>query len=166
MKQVYKVKLFTFTAAPQTILILRLIIALALMTISRLLLYFLNASLFPGLTSGKIFLFAFTGLRFDISAVLYANCVVIFMMLLPLKVQYEKWWQHTTNIIYCVSNTLALVPNFVDVIYYRFTMKRLTGDIFKYLTVGAESGLMAQFIRDFWFIFFSGSFLFLSFSGQ
>ena len=153
MKQVYKVKLFTFTAAPQTILILRLIIALALMTISRLLLYFLNASLFPGLTSGKIFLFAFTGLRFDISAVLYANCVVIFMMLLPLKVQYEKWWQHTTNIIYCVSNTLALVPNFVDVIYYRFTMKRLTGDIFKYLTVGAESGLMAQFIRDFWFIF-------------
>ncbi len=144
---------FIFTGNPHTLLLLRLFIALLLMTTSRLMLYFLNPTLFPGLIATKIAGFAFNGLRFDISAILYANIFVILLMLLPFKVRYRRWWQNFTNGVFCVSNSIALIPNFADLIYYRFTMKRLTGDIFKYLKVGTESNMLAQFMHDFWFIF-------------
>jgi phosphoglycerol transferase MdoB-like AlkP superfamily enzyme len=43
--------------------------------------------------------------------------------------------------------------NFIDLIYFRFTLKRLTGDIFSYLTVGGDFGaLVPQFLHDFWYV--------------
>ena len=45
------------------------------------------------------------------------------------------------------------MANFIDIIYYRFTFKRTTGDIFSYLGVGGDfNKLLPQFLKDFWYI--------------
>ena len=44
-----------------------------------------------------------------------------------------------------------MVANLADTIYFQWTLRRSTGDIFKYLTVGGDMGnLMPQFLSDFW----------------
>jgi len=45
------------------------------------------------------------------------------------------------------------MTNFIDIIYFRFTQKRMTGDIFSYLQAeGNVKTLIPQFLRDFWYI--------------
>jgi len=54
---------------------------------------------------------------------------------------------------FIIINSLAIGVNLVDVIYFRFTFKRTTADIFKYLDTGEEfSSLIPTFIRDFWYM--------------
>jgi phosphoglycerol transferase MdoB-like AlkP superfamily enzyme len=122
-------------------------------------LYFLNVSLFPHQNILSILKYSFFGLRFDISALLYANLPVIFLMLIPFRFRHKRGYQSFTGLIFVLVNAILLIPNLADSIYYRFTMKRLTADIFKYLTVGADTGIFAQFLKDFWYIFLTWFFL-------
>jgi len=142
-----------YSGNPQAALVLRLIVALLMLALTRLLLYVFNTGLFPGLSLGDLTWFFFTGLRFDLSAVLYANLPVILLLLLPVRARQSGAYQTIVHFLYSIINSILLIPNLVDVIYYRFTMKRLTGDIFSYLNVGADTNLITQFLKDFWYIF-------------
>jgi phosphoglycerol transferase MdoB-like AlkP superfamily enzyme len=59
------------------------------------------------------------------------------------------------NIVFYVTNALAFALNLIDVIYFRFSQKRMTIDILAYLKQTGEEtvSLVPLFIRDFWFIF-------------
>ncbi|NVO21611.1 MAG: sulfatase-like hydrolase/transferase [Bacteroidetes bacterium] len=138
---------------PQISLLLRLLPAIILLSVSRLLLYFFNETLFPGVNTSMLFKYFISGLRFDISAVFYANVLVILLLTIPFRFRQVHTFQVGVDILYCFSNGLLLVPNFVDVKYFPFTMKRMTGDIFSYLKVGTEKNIMFQFVHDFWYMF-------------
>jgi phosphoglycerol transferase MdoB-like AlkP superfamily enzyme len=98
----------------------------------------------------KIF---FLGLRFDISAILILNFPVIFFNSIPFRFRYDKVYQGFVNVFFYLINIVALMSNFVDLIYCRFTLKRMTADIFSYLSVGGDfNKLIPQFIHDFWYI--------------
>lgn len=132
----------------------KLAIALALLTVSRFLLYVFNVEMFPGISMLHLFGIIITGLRFDIAALLMVNGIFILMNILPFAFTKKSAYQKTGNIIFIVSNAVALLPNFADIIYYRFTLKRTTGDIFDYLFVNNDLGTQfPQFIKDFWYIF-------------
>jgi phosphoglycerol transferase MdoB-like AlkP superfamily enzyme len=132
----------------------KLAFALVILFISRILLYVFNASMFPDVSVWHITFIAFAGLRFDIAAMLMVNGIFILMNILPFAFSRNKNYRKATNILFVVTNAIALMPNYADVIYYRFTHKRTTGDIFDYLGVNNDLGTQfPQFVKDFWFIF-------------
>ncbi len=147
-------KKHNFSGSPHVVLVIRLLLVLALMIMTRLLIYFLHPSLFPGITPQKLLYYAFTGIRFDIVAVLYANIIYIFLMIMPFRIRSSSLYTIIADIIFYLSNIILLVPNLADTAYYPFSLKRMTIDIFSYISTGDDTAnMMPQFIRDFWYVF-------------
>lgn len=145
------------------VLLLRLMLVLVLMVFTRLSLYFLHPSLFPGITFSKILYYSFTGMRFDVAALLYANILYIFLLVLPFRFRRKRAFRIITDTIFYLSNIILLLPNLADSAYYPFSLKRMTIDIFKYISTGDDTAaMMPQFIRDYWYIpalWLAGSFI-------
>lgn len=136
---------FTFTA----LLIMGVEI---LFFISRWLFYLLNPDLFS-LTAWETAKALFAGVRFDLSAILYLNIPVILLLLVPLKARNHRIFRNITKWIFVTINSIALFANFADIVYYRFTLKRTTADVFSYFYVGGDfDKLIPLFIKDFWYI--------------
>jgi phosphoglycerol transferase MdoB-like AlkP superfamily enzyme len=132
----------------------KLAFAFGMISISRFLLYIFNMPMFPAISAGHLLLIVIAGLRFDLSALLIVNGVFILLNILPFRFVGNKIYRKTANILFVITNSIALMPNFADIVYYRFTHKRTTGDIFNYLSVNNDLGTQfPQFIKDFWFIF-------------
>jgi len=144
---------FQFSGNPQLVLVFRLLLVLFLMVITRLLIYFLHPSLFPGITPSKLLYYTLAGMRFDIVAILYANSLYIFLLLLPFRFRGKKSFQIVTDTLFYISNSILLIPNLADTAYYPFSLKRMTIDIFRYISTGDDTAnMMPQFIRDFWYV--------------
>jgi len=51
------------------------------------------------------------------------------------------------------QRSLALMANFIDTVYFPFTLKRLTSDVFHYVDgINGFSLLIPQFMKDFWYM--------------
>ncbi|MFC2102003.1 LTA synthase family protein [Bacteroidota bacterium] len=135
------------------VMTLKLAVILLLMFLSRILFYFFNFSHFQSLTFLELIKVLVAGIRFDLSAILLINMPFILMNSLPFKFRTKRVYQGFANGYFYVINTLALMVNFIDIVYYRFTLKRMTSDIFSYVEVGGDfDRLIPQFIKDFWFV--------------
>jgi len=154
MSKLYANRKHYFSGSPQLVLAIRLLLVLGLMVMTRLLIYFLHPSLFPGITPLKLLYYAFAGIRFDIVAVLYANLIFILLMVIPLRLRRIRSYTILADIVFYISNIILLVPNLADTAYYPFSLKRMTIDIFNYISTGDDTAnMMPQFIRDFWYVF-------------
>jgi len=144
---------FKYSGNPQTVLVLRLLLVLLLMIMTRLLIYFLHPSLFPGITPARLLYYAFTGMRFDIVAVLYANILYILLLVLPFRFRRKRIFSIIADTIFYISNIILFIPNLADTAYYPFSLKRMTIDIFNYIRTGDDTAnMMPQFLRDFWYV--------------
>ncbi|MCX6245463.1 MAG: LTA synthase family protein [Bacteroidetes bacterium] len=131
----------------------RLLVVLILFFLSRICFYLLNLGYFSSLGSGELMKIFIAGVRFDVSAILIINVPFILMNSIPFRIRYNRIWQGFANGFFYVINIIGLMSNFVDLVYFRFTLKRLTGDIFSYLTVGGDfDKLIPQFLTDFWYL--------------
>jgi phosphoglycerol transferase MdoB-like AlkP superfamily enzyme len=143
-----------FSGNPQFVLIFRLLLVLLLIVNTRLLLYFLHPSLFPGISTEKLLYYAFTGLRFDIVALLYANILYIILLVLPFRFRRKRGFSIVADTVFYLSNIILLIPNLADSAYYPFSLKRMTADIFNYITTGDDTAaMMPQFLHDYWYVF-------------
>ena len=121
--------------------------------ISRICFYLFNLHYFSNLSFGEVIRILLIGLRFDISAILILNLPVIFFNSIPFRFRYNKVYQAFVNAFFFIVNILGLMLNLIDTVYFRFTLKRLTGDIFSYLSVGGDfNKLIPQFLHDFWYL--------------
>ncbi|MDP4290469.1 MAG: sulfatase-like hydrolase/transferase [Bacteroidota bacterium] len=94
-------------------------------------------------------------MRFDLSAIFYLNIPVLLLVILPFGFRKDTRYQKIVLIIFYVINIIALIANTADIIYYRFTLRRISFDIFKYMALGGGNdvfSLLPRFILDFWFI--------------
>jgi len=134
---------------------LRLMVILVLFTVSRILFYVFNTSYFSDLAFTEFLKIIFYGIRFDISAILIVNLPFIFFNIIPFKFRYNKIYQIINNWIFYILNSIALASNYIDVIYFRFILKRSTGDIFAFISNEENEivSLIPQFIKDFWYVF-------------
>jgi phosphoglycerol transferase MdoB-like AlkP superfamily enzyme len=131
----------------------RLLVVLLLLFLSRILFYLFNLGYFSNLSIFDALKLFLIGLRFDISALLILNIPYILMNSVPFHFRENKWYQGIANGWYFVFNIIGLMGNFIDTIYFRFTLKRTTADIFSYLGVGGDfNKLIPQFLADFWYI--------------
>ncbi|MEI7982779.1 MAG: sulfatase-like hydrolase/transferase, partial [Bacteroidota bacterium] len=135
------------------VMILKLLLMLGLLFLSRIFFYLFNLGYFSNLSLIEALKIFIIGIRFDLSALLILNAPFILMYSAPFKFRYKRIYQVVANIFYFVLNIIGLMGNFVDTIYFRFTLKRTTADIFQYLGVGGDfNKLIPQFLVDFWYI--------------
>jgi phosphoglycerol transferase MdoB-like AlkP superfamily enzyme len=134
------------------VLFQRLLLVMFLFTVCRVGFYFFNMSYFPGMTAGKFFSIFLGGIKFDLTAVLYTNMLFILLMIVPLYIRFRYGYQTLVKWVFYVFNGIALAMNVGDFIYFKFTGRRTTGDIFQqFENEGNIGGLVFRFIFDYWY---------------
>jgi phosphoglycerol transferase MdoB-like AlkP superfamily enzyme len=96
----------------------------------------------------------FAGLRFDTFSIAVSNSLFILLSAVPLAIFWRPFYQKFLFWLYMISNTIFLIFNLIDVVYYPFIKKRSTSELFQ--QVGGQTDLaqlLPQFLRDFWWLF-------------
>ncbi|MBZ4188406.1 LTA synthase family protein [Niabella beijingensis] len=133
----------------------RILLVLVLFALCRFLFYGLNVRLFPGIGLSDWLPILTGGLRFDVAAMLYFNCLLIFLMTVPVP---YKWRTHSryqvvVKWVFYITNGIALSLNCIDFIYYRFTLRRTTTSVFsEFSHEQNKSGLAFNFLLDYWYV--------------
>ena len=100
-------------------------------TVCRLAFLFTNWSLYAGtLTLSHTLSLFWAGLRFDTTAILYTNVLVLLLFLLPLHVKERPGFYRAVRWLYVVVNAIALAANLADCVYFPYTGKRTTASVF------------------------------------
>lgn len=125
-----KINLIKVRNAP-VMLAWRLGIVMLVYSFQRLIFFLLNAGFFPGMTSGHLLELMISGIKFDLSAVLYTNSLYILLMLLPFSFRYHDSYRKYTRILFFVTNGIAFFANFIDVVYFRNILRRTDFSVFR-----------------------------------
>ncbi|MCW3102402.1 MAG: phosphoglycerol transferase family protein alkaline phosphatase superfamily [Bacteroidetes bacterium] len=140
----------------QFTLLKKIVALLGLYTICRLLFYLFNSVHFSGSFSENLFPAFFYGVYFDASTVILLNFLFIALFLLPFSFREKKVWQSLLKWIFVIINSLALLANCADLVYFQFTLKRTTADVFNFFNGGIGNDLfrlLPQFMADYWYVF-------------
>ncbi len=133
-------------------MVLRLLLAMLLFTLCRIGFYFFNAGYFPELTTTGFFRILYGGLRFDLTAVLYLNAIIILLTILPFDFRFHRVYQLVLKYLFFLLNGIAVTANVADFVYYKFTLRRTTADIFDEFDEGPGApGLLFRFLVDYWY---------------
>lgn len=134
-----------------TIVLYRLFIAFLFLWLSRILFYYFNTHYYGHLTAGEIAGLFLFGIRFDLSSLFALNAPFLLMMTMPLPWRRFSACRNIAGGLFYAGNLAGIALNITDIVYFRFTQKRMTGDIFQFVAKDVEmSLLLPQFIRDFW----------------
>ena len=144
---------FIYKANVYFVLSVRMMLILVFLSFSRFSLYIFNSNLFSGFSTLEIVKAYFYGLRFDFSVLFMIAALLIIANALPFGFRRNHIYQKIINVISLIIASIAIIFNFVDAVYFRFTLKRMTFDIFNYLdTNGGFLDLAPSFIIDFWYV--------------
>lgn len=133
------------------IITLRLVLSFLLLCLSRLLLYFFNYSVFQEISFWDVLIH---GLRFDLSAVFMINGIYIVLAAIPFRFRINHNYKIIPATAFYIGNIAALALNTIDAVYYPFNLKRMTWDVFGFLSTGDGFWtLIPRFIADFWYAF-------------
>lgn len=67
---------------------------------------------------------------FDTSAIVYTNALYILMMVLPLHYKETDLWQKIAKWVFVAVNSLAVIVNLCDSVYFQYTGRRTTVTVF------------------------------------
>ena len=68
---------------------------------------------------------------FDTSAILYTNALYAILMLIPMHWKEKDWWQQMAKWIYVVVNSVGIIANLADAVYFQYTGRRTTSSVFQ-----------------------------------
>ncbi len=135
------------------VLAYRLLLIMVFYSAFRILFYLFNTELFPNIDLSSFMTIMKGGLLFDLSAMFYLNGLYALLYLLPLPFKFTKTYQRALKGIYLTINGLGLALNSIDLIYYRFILKRTTYNVISILENETNMGkLWVQFILDYWYV--------------
>ncbi len=135
------------------VLLFRISILLIVYQISRLFFFVFNFSTFKVSNTSDIIISFIWGIRFDLWVILWFNLLYILFFVFPNNLINRKGVQRFLHIYFIVVNSIVIIPNFVDIEYFKFTNKRSTSDLFSLISTGDDTlNLLPQFIKDFWYI--------------
>ena len=153
-----KMKFFNFfkkryPANEFMVMIYRFLLLMFLYSAGRIIFYLFNTSMFPNVGFASFIRMMRGGVMFDTSAVLYLNALYFLLYLLPLPFKFGDNYQRLLKWVFLIFNGIGLAFNYIDIIYYRFILKRTTASVFD--IVGYDAGnfrLILRFFYDFWYI--------------
>lgn len=136
-------------------LLIRLSITLLLLSLSRWLLYLFNIGSFNDLSTKELLRLYLIGFRFDIYTLIIFNIPFIVGYSIPLRIKHSKTYRKIIDFIFITTNAIAISLNLIDVIYFRYLDRRMTSELFTFISSKDEnqSNLIFNFITDFWFMF-------------
>jgi phosphoglycerol transferase MdoB-like AlkP superfamily enzyme len=138
------------------VLLKKLLFLLIIYAVCRVLFYTFNHSLFPDLAFGRFMTILFYGIYFDASTIILLNFIFIALVLLPFPIREHKSYQRVLVWLFVIMNSVALLANCADLVYFQFTNKRTTADVLSFF--GGEMGndlgrLLPLFLKDYWYVF-------------
>ncbi|MDR1416332.1 MAG: LTA synthase family protein, partial [Prevotellaceae bacterium] len=142
-----------FNQSSYITLVSNVALMMLLFSVCRLLFYIFNREFSPDTSADQIWSIFVGGLRFDLSALLWANIVYIVLFIIPFKFRYSAAYQKALKVFFVATNAIMLVANCADIIYFKFTLRRTTADIFQ--EFAGESNyvdLLGHFLVDFWYM--------------
>ena len=98
--------------------------------------------------------------KFDTSAILYTNALYAVMMLLPLGVKENTSYQKIAKWIFLVVNSIAIIANLCDAVYFQYTGRRTTVSVFQEFS--NDNNILDVFgieLARHWYLFLAGIFL-------
>lgn len=129
----------------------RIVLVLCLYFLYRVTFYLLNLAYFGHLPLSEVVGIFFWGIRFDLSSIFVLNSLFILLNTFPLEFKKSRIFQSISEIAFYLPNVVGLAVNFADTVYYRFTLKRMTFDIFRYLETDETSvNQIPRYLVDFW----------------
>ncbi len=127
---------------------------MVLMTITRLIFYIFNFSIFHTLVFSQVILHFIYGLRFDLATVFLFNLPFILFNVIPDFLLKFKPYHTFLKIFFIVVNSSLVAVNLIDAKFYEFEGKRLTADFFSNEWLGNDLfTLLPEFIKDYWYMF-------------
>jgi len=138
------------------VLLRKLVFLLLIFAVCRILFYSFNYSHFSDLSTGNLLLILFYGLYFDASTIVLLNFAFILLFLLPFPFREKKGFQTILLWLFVVVNSIAILANCADLVYFQFTVKRTTADVFNFFSGGMGNDLgrlLPLFIKDYWYVF-------------
>jgi phosphoglycerol transferase MdoB-like AlkP superfamily enzyme len=103
---------------------------LAIYSLCRIFFFIANKSYFTGMTFEHFADLLKGGFQFDISALAYTCALYTFMQIIPFRFRLNKIYQNIAKWIFVVVNSIAVLANCIDVVYFRFTNRRTTNTVF------------------------------------
>lgn len=103
---------------------------MAIYMICRIAFYFINIEYFKDITLSQFGTICKGGVMFDISAILYFNILYLLMNILPFEFRYNELYQKIAKWIFMFTNSIAILLNCSDMIYFKFTNRRTTFTVF------------------------------------
>ncbi len=133
------------------VLFYRILLAYFFYFIARILFYIYNSELLKVDSVSDFFSLCYYGIAFDTTAILYINLLFIVCSILPFFKNTHSGYQKFLFYLYFVTNLLAYVTNYIDFIYYKYTLARSTIvalNIIEHETNKAV--LLFSFLIDYW----------------
>jgi phosphoglycerol transferase MdoB-like AlkP superfamily enzyme len=135
------------------VLLYRFALLMVFYSFCRILFFLFNTASFPKVTFFSLLTILKGGLMFDVSALLYLNAAYILLFLLPFQFKFSNWYQKTLKWLFMIGNGVGIAFNLIDIIYYRYILKRTTASMFDVAAFDAGNGrLILRFFYDFWYI--------------
>lgn len=132
----------------------RVALLLCLFFFARLFFLLLNHAHFSHLSFPDALEVFITGMRFDLSVIIYFNLPVILMHLLPLgSIKSKNGYQAFIKYYMIIVNGLLILVDLADARYFDFTLKRSTAFQFYFIT-GSDDflTLLPRFLQDYWYV--------------
>ena len=131
----------------------RFVIVMFLFSLCRVIFYIINSGYFPNTTFAGMMKIMRGGIVFDTTAVLYTNILYFVLFLLPFTFKYNTIYQTILKYIFYITNSIALLMNCGDFIYFQFTMRRTTASVFSEFKHETNFGsLIPKFMVDYWYV--------------
>lgn len=157
MRNIYKDIISTIKRSTAGALVLNLLLIFLLFSITRIVFVACNSNLYSAhLNAGYFAQLMFAGLRFDCTAILYLNCWMILLFLLPCHwKENSKRYYSIQRVLFTILNFIGLSANLCDCAYFPYTGRRTTWNVFQ--EFGAEGGNFINiFINEglaYWYLF-------------
>ena len=124
-----------------------------LFSICRVLFYIFNKDLFGAIEFSDLLTIMRGGLRFDVSAVLYTNVIYILLQILPFRFRGAEIYRKISKCIFLITNSIAIAMNCIDIVYFRFTLRRTTWSVFREFSNDLGNvTLISRFFIDYWYV--------------
>ncbi|MDD2277988.1 MAG: sulfatase-like hydrolase/transferase [Bacteroidales bacterium] len=143
-----------FRKSIYTTAIVNILLVYVIFSVSRVLFYLFNVSYFPNVTFGSFMWMMLGGLKFDTSGILYTNLLYLVLILLPFTFRYNRYYQTGLKYLFVITNSLTILANCADFIYFKFTLRRTTASVFgEFENEQNMFSLLLKFLVDYWYIF-------------
>ena len=125
-----------------------LLLGLGLFFVARVVFYCSNYPIYKTANFADLATIFTHSIRFDLSALVYINALVLLSFILPFPFRHRPWYQYLQLSIFVFCNGTALLLEYIDIGFYKYAFRRsIMSDL---QMMGNNQGNFGQYIMEYW----------------